>query len=262
MPGISESPSPCIEASGGADPDERFALSDPLRVRQVLQSLIDGRALITAHVPGRSHAVPTAIIELDADAGRLMLDGSAQAAVNRSIREAPHLGCTGQIDRVGVRFRLSGQQQVEIDGRVAFSTPMPATVVYLQRRELFRLEAPAADPPNCLIRHEGGQGRAREVEYRVSDISVGGLAIAVAGGAFAFELRQRHRDCELRLPGMATMAVQTEVRSVSTQTQANGIETRRVGMAFTILPRGADVAIQRYILQVERQRIARRNGLL
>ncbi|MDH5821416.1 flagellar brake protein [Luteimonas sp. RD2P54] len=260
MQGCSESPS--TGADAGVDPDERFALSDPLRVRQVLQSLIDGRALISAHVPGRSHAFPTAIIELGTEGDWLLLDGSAQGAINRSLREAPHLSCAGQIDRVGVRFRLCGQRQIEVDGRVAFRTPLPDAVVYLQRRELFRLETPAADPPSCLIRCRQDEGAVLEAEYRVSDISVGGIAITVLEEAIEFELRQRHRDCELRLPGMAPTAIQVEVRSVSMQTQANGAAVRRIGMAFTTLPRGADVAIQRYILQVERQRIARRNGLL
>ena len=63
------------------DEEEKYLLRHPRDIRQVLQALIDRRALISAHLVPRGHVFPTALIELATDEGSLLFDGSISEAI-------------------------------------------------------------------------------------------------------------------------------------------------------------------------------------
>lgn len=261
MSGASES-TPAHPLSG-VDSDERYALRDPLQVRRTLQVLSDRRTLISAYLAGREPSFPTAILGMADDADWLLLDGNVRDAVNHRLQQAPHLHCIAQIERVDVRFRLYGHTLIQHQGRAAFRVPLPDSVIYRQRREFYRLETPVGESPWCVIRARADDGETAAFEFRIADISCGGLALMSADHDALFRLAQCHAHCELHLPGLPPVAVALEVRSIVRQTLANGAEALRIGMRFAIpLRSGAEAAIQRYILRIERERIARRNGLL
>lgn len=239
--------------------DERFLVRNPRQLRQLLRSLIDQRSLINAHIDGRDRSFPTALLELDEDEDTLLLDGSPQEASNRAAEQADHLLCFAQLERVLVRFRLQALQRVDNDGHVAFRAPLPDELVHLQRREMYRLETPVTDSPQLLV--PAGESRAEALSMRVVDISGGGLAVAVPTDCAVFSLQKRY-PAVLSLPDGPDLEIELVVCNLLPQRQPNGIEIKRVGMRFDILPRGADSAIQRYIFRIDRQRKARRNGEL
>ncbi|OBU68571.1 pilus assembly protein PilZ [Stenotrophomonas maltophilia] len=239
--------------------DERFLVRNPRQLRQLLRSLIDQRSLINAHIDGRDQSFPTALLALDEDDDTLLLDGSPQEACNRAAEQAGHLLCFAQLERVLVRFRLHALQRLDNDGHVAFRAPLPEELVHLQRRELYRLETPVTDSPQLLL--DAGAAAAEPLSMRVVDISGGGLAVIVPIDCAVFSLQRRY-PARLSLPDGPDLDIELVTCNLLPQRQPNGIEVKRVGMRFETLPRGADSAIQRYILRIDRQRKARRNGEL
>ena len=239
--------------------DERFLVRNPRQLRQLLRSLVDQRSLINAHIDGRDRSFPTALLDVDDDEDVLLLDGSAQEASNRAAEQADHLLCFAQLERVLVRFRLHGLQRVDNDGHVAFRAPLPEELVYLQRRELYRLETPITDSPQLLL--PADEVRASPLSMRVVDISGGGLAVTVPNDCAVFSLQKRY-PALLSLPEGPDLQLELVVCNLLPQRLPNGTEVKRVGMRFDSLPRGADSAIQRYIFRIDRQRKARRNGEL
>lgn len=243
--------------------DEKYLLRNRRQIRGLLQSLIQQRSLVTAHVGGRDQSFPTAVLELDDDENEawLILDGSPHEASNRAAEDAGHLLCFAQLDRVRVRFRIEHHVRVDSGSHVAFRAPLPDTLYYLQRREHYRLETPITDSPHCLIRFEHADGQKSELELRVIDISGGGLAISLSSGMPLLEVNRTYWDCLLRLPEQDPIPVPLTVCSQFKQTLPSGLESVRVGLQFADLPRGAGEAIQRYIFRVDRQRNARKSGV-
>lgn len=255
------SAAPHGSAHEAVEGDEKYLLRNRRQIRGLLRSLIEQRALVTAHVGGRDQSFPTAVLEVDEDDDWLLLDGSPIEASNRAAEAASHLLCFAQLEKVRVRFRVEQIERIDSDGHVAFRVPLPDTLYYLQRREYFRLETPITDSPTCIFRLRDADERPQELELRVIDISGGGLAVSLANGMPLFEVNRTYWDCELRLPENPPITLPLTICSQFRQTLPNGGEAMRVGIQFADLPRGADEAIQRYIFRVDRQRNARKSGV-
>ncbi len=243
------------------DEEEKYLLRHPRDIRQVLQSLIDKRALISGHLAERGLTFPTALIALSEDEDTLLIDGSASDSVNRGIEEASQVVCVSQLDRVHVQFPLGGCVRTLLDGQVAFRAALPDRVMRLQRREFFRLRVPLAQPVRCFIPFHVGQDQAQQVEMRVLDISGGGIAVEVPPERAEFRPYREYADCQLLLPESEPLQVRLMVKNLFRQSQPNGRESLRAGCQFTDLPRGGDALIQRYIFRMERQRSARERGV-
>lgn len=238
--------------------DESCVVRDPREVRRLLQALVDQRVLVSAQIEGSGHAFPTTVLELGDGADWLLLDAGPNEAVNRIAGRSGQLWCSAQLERVGVRFHLARCEAVSHDGHPAFQAAFPATFQHLQRRQLYRLEAPLTDSPVCVL--PGNEEGDTPLELRVLDISGGGLALALPMDQSRVVPNATYPGCELRLPGVAPIEVELNVRNMFTQTMANGTEVLRAGMRFGKLPRAAENKIQRYIFSVERKRSAQSRG--
>ncbi|PPT92143.1 flagellar brake protein [Xanthomonas theicola] len=249
------------EPSAHAEPDQdaRFLLTNRRQVRQLLQSLINQRSQVSAYLGGRDLSFSTALLELDQDS--LLLDLSFNETNNRSAEQAEYLLCFTQLDKVGVRFRIQGHERVAHGGVAGFRAPLPDSLYYRQRREHFRLETPITEPPLCVLRLDDASPPT-ELLLRVLDISGGGLALALAPGQPLPQNRQHYPRCVLQLPDADAIGLTLQVCNMHPHTLGNGQQTLRVGLRFVDLPRGADAVIQRYIFRIERQRSARKSGVL
>ena len=246
---------PATPLPGDLYADERYIVRDLRQIRALLRALIDQRSPLGVQPDGRGQSFPSAVLEVGDDT--LLLDGSRQASVNRSVAGAGFLLCFALVDRVKVRFRVVRPRQQEHDGYVAFRAGLPDELYHLQRRELYRLATPLDDSPSCRVPDPAG---GEPMSWRVADISAGGLALLLPADQQLFELDQRHAGCELELPGGPAITVTLVVRNLVTHRRADGIEQQRVGLRFEDLPRGADTAIQRHIFDIERRRNARLSG--
>jgi flagellar brake protein len=243
------------------DEEEKYLLRTTREIGLVLQSLIDKRTLISAYISPRNHTFPTALISVSPEEGTLLIDGSANDAINRSITQAHHLTCVSQLDRIHVQFRLTGLSPTLADGKIAFRADVPDRVLKLQRREFYRLQTSVTEPVTCSIPTAQPGAESEYTDLRVLDISGGGIAVVVPHGHPLFKPYRELDDCLLRLPDVDPILVQLSVRNLFRQLNQNGTETWRAGCQFTSLPRGADVLIQRYIFRLDRQRSARERGV-
>lgn len=237
--------------------DARYLLHDPREIARVLQSLIEHRALISAHVMPGGLPCPTALldVELDGEEGTVLIDGNHQEAVNQRIAGAHHLTCVSQLDRIRIQFRLRGLTRVEHEGRVAFVAPLPESLLKLQRRELYRL--PLVPGPVVTVQVPALRADDPPLQARVLDLSGGGLALSVREpDEPRFRAREILAGCQLCLPEGEPLPVQLEVCHLSRQEPLAGA-TLRAGCRFVDLSAYAEKQILQYIFRVERQRNAR-----
>lgn len=245
-----------------SDDIEKYLLRGKREIRQILQGLIDSRALITAQFsPGRQSFL-TALVLLPEDSDSLILDASADERINQLAGSADSLVCMAQLDKIRIQFSLETPALVSHEGRAAFRAQQPAELLRLQRREFYRLQTPVTHTVSCQIPVLQADGRQVTLEARVIDISGGGVAVIVPPDDMPFSADTEFADCRLNLPDLGVINVRLKVRNLFRLTNRNGIEMMRAGCEFMDLPRNADSAIQRYILKVERDRSARERGRL
>lgn len=238
---------------------ERFMLRGRRQIAQLLQDLIDHRCLLSAHTGG-GYAFMTAVLRLDDDRGRVILDASPDADANRRALASDRLTCVTLLNHIRIQFVLSGLTSGQENAHPALFAPLPREMLRLQRREFFRLKVPLAHEVSCLLCAEDLGRRPVQVSVRVIDIGAGGIAVMMAPDAAELVIGGTLADCRLNLPEADPIELSLEVRNITRQTQRNGAEMLRVGMRFSSLPRNAETRIQRYIFNTERERNAKERG--
>lgn len=242
------------------DEEEKYLVHGEHAIRQILQSLIEKRALVSGCALPRNHTFPTSIVEVLEDEDAVLIDGSASESINRSIEEASHVTCVSRLERIHVQFKLYDLQRVQKDGQVAFRASLPDSVLRLQRREFYRLQVPVTQPMECSVPQRQPDGETTYRNYRVLDVSGGGIALAVQAEEPTLQPYKEFPGSLLHLPESGPLCVRLMVKSLHRQLNQNGSESWRAGCQFTEMPRGGDALIQRYIFRLERQRSARERG--
>ncbi|MDD2873663.1 MAG: flagellar brake protein [Azoarcus sp.] len=243
-----------------SDEEAKYLLQSPREIRQLLTSLVTGRALVSAQLSPGNQSFLTAVLGLADDDTALLLDGSAEESINARIEQAAQITCITQLQNIRIQFQVENPTRIQVDGRPAFRLLLPASVLRLQRREFYRLQTPVTHSVICELPIVGGESNRMPVEVRIIDISSGGIAIAVPPSDFVFEPHMEFRGCTLRLPEAEPIGTRLMVRNLFRLVNRNGIEMQRAGCEFLDLPRNADSIIQRYILRIERTRNARERG--
>lgn len=239
---------------------EQYLLYGRREIRQLLQNLIAGHALITAHlVPGHQSFL-TALITLSEDDEWIFLDIGPDPVINHRALKAEQLACVTQLDKIRIQFALENVTEIEIAGRPAFAAPVPDQMLRLQRREYYRLRVPLAHCLTCHLPADPDRAQSYPVEARVVDISAGGVGLVLDPSTTTAAIGTLLNGCRLTLPDGQLFEVVLEIRNVARQTARNGIDTLRMGCRFAKLPRAADVQIQRYIFRTERERNAHERG--
>lgn len=250
-----------IELIHAAD-EARYVLRDARDILAILRKLVSARALVNARLAPGGESMLSTLVEVAEDGSSVLLDGSADALQNQRMERAEALDCATQLDKVRVQFLLRGQRFVLEDGKPGFRAPPPDALLRLQRREFYRLQTPVVEPLSCTLSLPQPDGSRREARLRILDISGGGVAIAVPPVGIPFEPGTEFEHCQLHLPDTAPITARLVVRNLFRITRRDGAEVLRAGCEFVEMARGADDAIQRYILKVERERSARERGRL
>ncbi len=248
-----------IEDPGGY---AQYLLHSPAEIAAVLRALVQRRSLVSAYFNrGRSFLL-TAVLELDMDAGELVLDCGREEETNRQALLAEQLLLTASVDQVKVQFKLGKLSETRQGGLPAFRAALPEELLRLQRREYFRLTTPVTRPVKFVSAIRRSDGSVLLVEASLLDISGGGIGLMAAPSLAA--LLQRGAvlpDCKVSLPDEGLLVAHLSVRNKLDVTTRGGSHYVRVGCQFIALPAARMSMVQRYITRVERERKARISGL-
>ncbi len=241
------------------DQEDRFALSDEVQIRSLFRRMIEQRSLMDAALPGSGPALLTTVLAIDESNERLILDASPDPAIERLALAQPSLQFATRIDRVDVRFLAGPLSRISWDNLPAYAAPMPGTVRYLQRREFFRINTPLGHQVLCQIVAPATENHpAHDLRARVNDISAGGLSLIVPPGEEATLVAgTRFAACRLMLPDTAPVLLGLRVRRLFRIGHRSGLARSCAGCEFVNLSAAAQTAIQRYMMRLERERIAR-----
>jgi c-di-GMP-binding flagellar brake protein YcgR len=235
------------------DEDSRYWLRSKPEVAQVLRGVMHGRELVTAYFGLDDQFMLTTLLEVDPRRDVLRFDLGPDAALNQRMARTGQATFTTALDHVRVQFDTPRIAIVRYEGREAFETGFPEALFKLQRREYYRLVAPAANPLRCLV----PAATDNALEARIIDISLGGVGIISYGADAALRVGDLYQGCRIQIPDAGTIMATLQMRSIFDVTLKNGLHSFRAGCQFMDISTQQQAVIQRYILQVERERRAR-----
>lgn len=232
--------------------DSDFSIHNRKEIVFVLEDLVKQRATINLHTAAGLNVLTT-VLEVSSEDDYVYLDISQDKAINEQVIKSPHLTFSTQ---TGVRVRWSSEhlELVSLPDGNAFSMEVPEVIQRIQRREYFRLHVPQGNRGLiCKIPYED-----KVLEANVVDMSVGGVGISLRGtrpeiisqGAIL-------EGCSVEFPVVGVVPLNLRVCGMwASSTTKSGEPIFHVGMEFVNLSRGASNVVQRYMIQLESERLS------
>lgn len=225
-----------------------FTLSSPVEIVFQLRSLINRREMVSVYFNHGEEMLLTTLIDVDAARGEFSFDLGSDENVNARLLRCERAVFVAAPDGVKTQF-VCGPFRASTDSRGRTITcRLPPDVVKLQRREYFRVETPIAHPLVCQV-HE-----PQPLKLPLHDISVGGLSLVRGAHTPVLERMTLLVDCRIALPGFGALIFDLEVRNLRTLLNRNGSQIELIGCRFVNLPGKAESVLQRYMIQLERER--------
>ena len=236
--------------------DHDFWLHSPRQVLAVLKRLKKKTATVTAYFSGKKSYILTAVLGLSPNRDLLILDEGPNEELNLKLLQSRQACCVTMLDCIRIRFDCADLKRALYKGGRVFVCPIPRSLLYLERRDCFRVATSVVHPPVCYVpRHT-----QEPLELLVVDISVGGVGLHNMNpsqplGTDAGDPRL-YRDCRLYLPDYAELTVDLRVRNARTTVRHDGLEVQKIGAEFMNLRPGICDVIQQYVHSIQLRQIA------
>jgi flagellar brake protein len=228
---------------------DSFLVRGGPEILAILRGLAHAESLVTAYAGDAGDFFASTILAVNPLPGEFLLEAGPGTVLPEA---GQSLTLVAFLDNIKVQFETVGLDVVGHEGHRALRARIPSRVLRLQRRENYRVTTPVLRAPVCRIPSDGARPA---LEFRVADVSCGGVALAFRPGEFRLEPGDILRGCILELPGIAPLAVSIEARHAENPTPASGHGVRTCGCRFVDLPGTAETQIQRYVYAVERERL-------
>ncbi len=226
---------------------EKYLLHGRGAIIQKLRQLAKARSLITAHFGGGRHSLLTAVLEVLPDKEVVVLDYGADEKLNRKILEADRIVFKTQHEGITAQFTIDRVQRAKRHGKTTFACALPESLLWVQRREFYRVRVPLGEPVFCEISQADGE----PLSLPIIDISVGGVGLDDAENRLDTELDQSLPGCRLRLGEHGDALVNLVVRNFVPNNPDDPAAGRRIGCQIQNLAMDMNTIIQRYIHAVE-----------
>jgi flagellar brake protein len=232
----------------------KYLVHSRYEIIALLRAIIDCRALVTVYFNQGRDSLVTNLLSVNPDFEEVVFDIGSQADANRRLLGSNALTVVTFVDHVKIQFSTQRAEQTAFEGKPALRLRLPQSLLRLQRREHYRLSPPVTNPIKCIVSQLLDRA-GKPVEYRIVDISCGGVGLLVEPHQMRPELGRTLKDCRIDLAEIGPVNTGLVIRN--TVEIPGRVEGQRYGCQFVDIPGTHVNLIQRYINNVQRERRAR-----
>lgn len=236
--------------SGDSAPElAEFLVTAPAEIAGLLDELAERKLVLALSAPGGAHCTST-VTSLDPARGLLCLSADENDPRLQGLLESDEVLAMAYLDSVKLQFDLQDLVLVHSDRGCALNARLPREMYRIQRRGSFRVRPLINTRPTASMRHP--VLRDMQLELRVIDVSIGGLALflpdtvpAIAGGL-------RIEQVQIELDGDTRLTARLIVHHI-TQLHQESLGVR-LGCEMQGLSGEDSRALQRYIDLTQKRR--------
>jgi c-di-GMP-binding flagellar brake protein YcgR len=238
-----------------------YEVTSRREITALLRGIRDKNQLVRMLISGESDVCVTSILDVDPDAGTVVLDCSIDREQNRRALAAKRVQFETTLDKIRIMWSVfDGVREAVFKNGPALAISLPESLIRLQRREYYRMPTPVSNPVRVLIPLPEEMG-GETVAFPLADISCGGIAILDNKMQLDNTIGLNFENCRIDLPEVGPVSVTLQVRNSLDMTLLNSKTNRRIGCEFINISRGNLANVQKYITKLERERNARLAGL-
>jgi len=234
-----------------ASNDNPYWVHSSVEILYTLNELRKTRISLGCESGQSGEVFTTEILAADAKDGLVIDVPPLQSQLDRALKSGTVTLRTATAG-IKIEFELDTLSTTQWQGGSALRAPLPKRILKIQRRNFFRVAIPKSRPLACVIAQPGGKTFA----YTVLDIGLGGAALFCKETDPALEEGKTYEKCRIALPEMGTLELRLQVRHVAIISVENRPSSRRYGCEFADLKGPQEALIQRFVLQLERDRRA------
>lgn len=230
-----------------AENQEEFLVQNRIGIVQKLRQLAKNNCMVTATFNSGSQTMNTAILEVIRDMDLIALDYGPNEAMNQLMLQAERIIFTAELEGIDAQFTATSITKAKYQGQPVFAIPIPDSMLWIQRRQFYRVRVPLGVPAYMEIDNESGGYD----KYTVLDISAGGLAIQDEHYRLNLDAGILLDKCRLFLPEHGSGEITLEVKNRFPVNRSKREAGQRLGCAFINLNMSFGANIQRYIHAME-----------
>ena len=226
---------------------EHYMLYGRGEIMQKLRQLGKKNSLVTIHF-GELTMLST-VVDVLADKNLLVLDYGGSEELNQKLLKKGKATVKTDYDGITAQFSIKDIRKARLQGKPSFACTLPDSVLWVQRREFYRVRIPLSDVVTCELIH----GDNNRTEYPVLDISTGGIALFDQDDELELEPGNVFHNCKLTLGDHSTAYINLEIRNHILKNPNDSSEGTRCGCAFVNLTGDFEVDVQKFINIVDLQ---------
>lgn len=200
-----------------------FVVRSRVEIVSALRQLRDQHLLVTLYYGDDTGFAVGSVLDVHAGADELIVDLTVDAIGRQAIAAAEQLLIVGFVENVKLQFSTGSAQALTPNG-AAFRLPLPREMLRLQRRTSLRVKTPAL---LCRVPKRPAGGFQL---LRISDISLGGLALQGPCDRELFAIDRVIEGCEIQTASGRGVQVTLRVRHIETLIGERDAE--RIGCEF------------------------------
>lgn len=235
--------------------DADFTVSNRDEIIRLMTGLQRNRVTLSAVFNSGNDILLTAVLEVDEDEDRLLLDTNANQKSNEQLLNSKRTIFHSFSEGVKIQWVSTRVDGATFGKHKAFSIAIPEKLQRIQRRGFHRVNTPIVNPLTCQL----SMADEQVLELILVDICAEGIGVIVPADA-VLDRGAQFPECRLELPEIGSVQVAVFVRSTWEVKLKNGSKSQRAGLEFVNIHPSTQSKIQRYINKLERSRIAATAG--
>jgi flagellar brake protein len=237
----------------GAQDLSQYMIHSRVERISILRDIIARRSLVTITFGSNNESIVSALLSVNPEFEEVVLDFGSDDVANQRLLAVNSLTITTYVEHVKIQFSVQRAETTMFEGHHAIRVRLPESLMRLQRREHYRISTPFIKPLKCVV-PELLDRNGQMIEFRVADISCGGLAMVTNATQIHVDLGQKFDDCQIELPNVGTVTTGLVIRSITEIPDSRVMQGQRCGCQFVNLPGTMMTLIQRYINGLQRER--------
>ena len=226
---------------------ENYMLYSRGEIIQKLRQLGKKNSLISLHFGEQS--MLSTVVDVLTDKSLLVLDYGGNEEINQKLLKHNKATVKTDYDGITAQFSIKDIRKARLQGKASFACPLPESVLWVQRREYYRVRIPLSEVVTCELIH----GDDSCTEYPVLDISTGGIALFDVDNDLELEPGNIFHNCKLTMGDHGTAIISLEIRNHILKNPNDPSEGTRCGCAFLNLTGGFESDVQKFINAVDLQ---------
>lgn len=239
--------------------DSSFSIYNPRQIIHNLSILIKNKCLLSVCFGEGQAFFLTVILEIDQKNNAIIFDYGLKEVLNQQLLKATRIAFEADFSGIKVSFKGSRLTQILYNGELAFTMPIPESVIWMQRREFFRITSPRSIGSYCQLAVEGRE----PVDLLLYDISLTGFSLLNSSTEISSLLVSgaQFEQCRLVLSGTGEDVIDFKIRSklIINPDKIAVLKIQKIGCLFTRMTPVFESTVQRYINQLQRESIQKKS---